>query len=104
MKLIDRFIEATEHAQLQQRELAREVTIMLRHYSRITPPILKRAALWIGMAESYESGEIIARWLESDGWIAISAKPFAGRGMSAVNAYEPTDKWRKLLEAHGQDP
>jgi hypothetical protein len=98
--LIDRFIAATEHGQLSQRIVAREVVIMLRHYPRLTPPVLQSVAalLKMPMPRTIETGELIAGWLRNDGWIEASAKPFAGRGMSAVNAYEPTDKWRKLVE------
>lgn len=99
MSLVDAFIEASEHVQLTHPPVAREAVYILRHHGeRITPPVLSRMASMLGMpmANCLETAMIVAAWLESDGWIQTSGKSFAGRGMSAVSAYEATAKWREL--------
>lgn len=94
--LLQAFQLATEHAQLGQHKVAREAVFLLSHYQRILPMHLQAAMVELGLPRNYETGDLLARWLEADGWIYTSAKPFAGRGMSAVPAYEPSEKWRRL--------
>lgn len=98
MKLLDRFLAATEHSMLGQRKVARELVFLLIHYRRLTPPVLQGVALKLGMSQTIESGEQLARWLQDDGWVQHTEKPWVGKGMSAVWAYEPTEKWHKLVD------
>ncbi len=96
--MIDAFIAATEHPQLSQRSVAREVVFVLVHHRRVTPPILQRMAGQLGLPRSYEAGDMLARMMEADGWICASAVSFVGKGTSAVSAYAPTRKWEALVE------
>ena len=62
----------------------------------ITPPMLMEAAGKIGWGSDYDSGQMLARKLEDDGWIRIQSKPWTGRGMNATWAYDATNKWKEL--------
>lgn len=96
--LVARFRAATTHAQLSQPDVSRVLALMLRDHERVTPLHLARAAhmLKLRMPDAIETGSMLADWLMHDGWLSHSARPFCGQGMSTVNAYEVTAKWRKL--------
>lgn len=96
--MLDQFIAECSHFQLSDRKVAKEALFLLRCHPRITPPQLMRTAGMLGLPRNIETAKMLANWMMDDGWIHYSTKPFAGRGMSAVWAYEPTDKWQAFLK------
>jgi hypothetical protein len=96
-QLIKAFQLASQAGCLAQHEVAREAVFLLRSYQRILPMHLQSAMAQLGLPRNFETGELLASWLQADGWAHASATPFAGRGMSAVQAYEPSEKWKKLV-------
>ena len=101
MSLIKRFQAATDHPQLGQDKVAREAVLMMRDYSRgdIGPHVMMRTAKTLRLGSGVEAGSILAGWLMSDGWLSHSAKPFSGKGWSAVYGYTVTPKFQALLAA-----
>lgn len=97
--MVNRFLQATKHPQLSQRKVAVEVVFLLTHYERLSPPVLQNLAGALGLGMSHEGGELLAGWLGKDGWVQREAHPWVGKGMSAVWAYEPTEKWRRLARS-----
>lgn len=100
--LLEAFQLASSAGCLGQHEVACEAVILLSHYQRILPMHLQAAMVRLGCPNNYETGDQLARWLQDDGWIYRSVTPFAGKGMSEVPAYEPSEKWRKLLATHSR--
>ena len=90
--MIDQFITASNHFQLQDRVVA----LMLREHTTITPPVLLQHAKALNLGTTIEAANLLATWLLDDGWVNYSSKPFVGKGMSAVWSYEPTAKWNDL--------
>lgn len=95
--MLDRFIAECKHSQLSDPKVAKEALYLLRCYPRITPPQLMSTVVRLGMPRNIETAEMLANWMMADGWVHYSVKPFAGQGMSAVNAYEPTPKWKAFI-------
>lgn len=92
MNKIDLFLDKACHPLLQHRTVAKEVVFLIRSYDRILPFHIQNLLKMIGMPSSIEAAADFARVLMTDGWLQFSEKPFTGRGMSAVNAYELTEK------------
>lgn len=93
--LLERFISATDNPQLGQWALA-ERCVRLTEIVPITPPRLLREARELGWSETIEAGQLIADLMMNDGWWQHAHPPYCGVGMSAVNQYEPTRRWRDL--------
>lgn len=96
--LVDHFIEAADHWQLQQRDVAREVVHLLR-IGHITPPMLMRNAKALGLGSAIEAANLLATWMMDDGWIHHSHRPYVGSGLGSVWSYVPTRKWRRFSES-----
>lgn len=98
MTRVEQFSADTEHAQLGQSKVAREVVYLLTHHDPITPLHLARACLALGWPDSMEWIQMLAGWLLDDGWVYHSDRPFVGAGMDAVWSYVPTPRWHALVE------
>lgn len=104
-KLLEAFKAEARGGCLQQHRVALEIVLLLvDHPKRLIPPWFQDAAVALGMPRNFETGEMLSRWLQDDGWIQHTAHPWVGKGMSAVWAYEPTEKWRQLVARATEPP
>lgn len=101
MNNIERLMANTSLPLLKDSRVAKEVAYTLRAYKRILPFHLgwtmKAAGLCPGYEPCIDTCCDFAGTLMSDGWLQYAVRPFVGKGMTMVPAYEVTERAREIL-------
>lgn len=106
MNSVERLMANTSHRLLKDSKVAKEVAYTLRAYKRILPFHLawtmKAAGLCPGYEPCIDTCCDFAGTLMSDGWIQFAVRPFVGKGLTMVPAYEVTEKTKRILGIHSK--
>jgi hypothetical protein len=101
MNSVERMMANTSLPLLKDSNVAKEVAYTLRAYKRILPFHLawtmKAAGLCHGYEPCLDTCCDFAGTLMSDGWLQYAVRPFVGKGMTMVPAYEVTERAKEIL-------